>query len=544
MKKIITKTRDFIFARQTSIFSSTIIIGSMIMMARIFGFLRYRILAGLFTKEELDIYYAAFRIPDIIFEILITGALTTTFIPFFIKYQNNKKEQTKNISTIINIVMLSLIVGIIVLYIFLPQLIPIITPGFSEEKNSILVDFSRLLLIGQLPLFVASSFLTGISQARKTFIIPAIAPIVYNISIIIITILFHEKLHLLSAIIGVIVGAAGMFFIQLPSIFYSGFTYKFIIVKTKELWIFVKTATPRIITTLVNQIDATVDLSLASLIGAGSYTIFYLAQHLQLLPISIVGIAFGQASLPYLTDIYKTKNTEAFKKIITDSILSIFFITLPFMSFFIVARTPIVRLFFGGEKFDWEGTVLTARTLSFFALSIPFHSIYYFITRCFYAMFDSITPFIMSTVSIAINAILSYTFVVILKLEVWSLAISFSIAITINVSILIIILMKRIGGFDFKFIITELVKMTISTMIPTLILFYLQSLLDNLILDTSRTLNVFLLLIVNGSIFFILYLFLGWLFQTREMYLITKMIIKLKEYQRKILEVYTGTSIQ
>lgn len=544
MKKLISKTRDFIFTRQTSIFSSTIIIATMMLLARVFGFLRYRILASYFTKEELDIFFASFRIPDLVFEILITGALTTTFIPFFIKYKNNKEEQTRHISTIINVIMLGLFASIAVLYISLPVLMPLITPGFTAEKNAMITSFSRFLLIGQLPIFVASSFLTGISQARKSFIMPAIAPVLYNIGIIVCTVLFHNQWHLFAAIVGVVIGAFGMFFVQVPVIFYADFKYRLIISKSKELWLFIKTATPRVIATVANQIDATVDLSLASLLGAGSYTVFYLAQHLQLLPISVVGIAFGQASLPYLSEIYQTKNTEAFKKIIVDSILSIFFVTFPFMSFFIVSRTPIVRLFFGGEKFDWEGTVLTARTLSFFALSIPFHSAYYFITRCFYAMFDSITPFIMSTIAILLNVTMSCLFVLVWELPVWSLAISFSISIICNTSVLTLILMKRLGGFDLRFIFVELLKMGIATVISTLVLFSLQRLLDGLIFDTSRTLNVFLLLVTNGIIFMTLYLFFAWLFQTREIILISKMLLKIKEYQRKIVEVYTGTSIQ
>lgn len=516
----------------------------MMLLARVFGFLRYRILASYFTKEELDIFFASFRIPDLVFEILITGALTTTFIPFFIKYQHKKEEQTLHISTIINVIMLGLFVCIAILYLLLPTIIPMITPGFSAEKNQMIISFSRFLLISQLPLFVASSFLTAMSQARKSFIMPAIAPVLYNIGIIICTVLFHNQWHLFSAVIGVVIGATAMFLIQIPSVFYAQFRYKLIIAKSKELWLFLKTATPRVIATIANQIDATIDLSLASLLGAGSYTVFYLAQHLQLLPISVVGIAFGQASLPYLTEIYQSKNKKAFEKIIIDSILSIFFITLPFMSFFIISRTPIVRLFFGGDKFDWEGTVMTAETLTYFAISIPFHSAYYFITRCFYAMFDSMTPFILSTISIVINASLSVLFVIVWQLPVWSLAISFSVSIICNTCILTFILMKRLGGFDIKFISIELLKMGTATLISSFVLFSLNRLLPELVFETTRTLNIFLLILTNGIIFTVLYLFFAWLFQIREIILITKMILKLKEYQRKVVEVYTGTSIQ
>ena len=106
MERLLDRTKQFIFAKQTSIFTSTLLISYMIVIARFFGFIRDRVLTGYFSKGELDIYYAAFRIPDLIFEILITGALTTSFIPFFIRYHKNKDQQNVNISTIMNVIIL------------------------------------------------------------------------------------------------------------------------------------------------------------------------------------------------------------------------------------------------------------------------------------------------------------------------------------------------------------------------------------------------------------------------------------------------------
>ena len=104
MERLLKKTQDFIFAKQKSIFSSAVLLSFMIVLTSLSGFLRYRILAGYFNKEELDIFFASFRIPDIIFEILITGALTSTFIPIYLKYKANKKELSENISSIINLI--------------------------------------------------------------------------------------------------------------------------------------------------------------------------------------------------------------------------------------------------------------------------------------------------------------------------------------------------------------------------------------------------------------------------------------------------------
>src|SRR3989338_10070390 len=128
MDKLIDKTKQLLFAKQTSIISSTLLIAAMVMVSRIFGFLRYRTLTAYFTKEQLDIYFAAFRMPDLIFEILITGALTTSFIPFFIKYDKNKELQSLTISSVMNIISLALFGLILILTIFLGHIMPIITP--------------------------------------------------------------------------------------------------------------------------------------------------------------------------------------------------------------------------------------------------------------------------------------------------------------------------------------------------------------------------------------------------------------------------------
>jgi putative peptidoglycan lipid II flippase len=152
--------------------------------------LRFRVLASYFPKEQLDIFFASFRIPDIIFEILITGALTSSFIPIFIKYKDNPKELRENISSIINLIFLILFLIILTLFLFLKKITLVITPGFSPQKVDQITFFSSILLFGQLPFLILGNFLTGIGQANKTFFLPSIAPIFYNLAIITTTIFF------------------------------------------------------------------------------------------------------------------------------------------------------------------------------------------------------------------------------------------------------------------------------------------------------------------------------------------------------------------
>lgn len=539
MNRLFTGTKNLFLSKQRTIISSTLIVASTIILSRLFGFLRYRVLAGYFGKEELDIFFASFRIPDIVFELLITGALTTSFVPIFIKYQKNKEDLDVNISSIINITTGILFLLILVLFFTADWIIPLITPGFTGEKIQSVVFYSKILLLGQLPFLVLSNVLTGLGQANKTFIISSLAPVLYNVVIILVTVTFSSQHHLLAPIMGVVAGASIMFLIQIPLFYSSHFTYRAVLKFTKGLKDFYKLVIPRLITVLVAQIDATIDLTLTTLLAPGSYTIFYLAQHLQLLPVSIIGISFGQASLPYLTEVYQEKKHEEFRRIITESILSILFLTLPIAAFFIFARTPLVRLFFGGDKFDWAATVQTAFTLSYFALAIPTHSLYYFITRCFYAFLDSKTPFYTSLFSIALNVVLSLTFIFALHFPVWSLGLAFFISISANVWILLYMLGKKIEGFDNKMLTVELSKILLVTFLASFFSYWLMKILDGLILDTTRTINVVFLLFFVGLAFTSLYFFLAWSFGIKESAMLVKFMHKAKHYKKRVVEIYT-----
>ncbi len=539
VERFFKTTSNFIFARQKTIFSSALLLSFMIVLARLGGFLRYRILAGYFDPTSLDVFFASFRIPDLIFEILITGALTSSFIPIFIKYKANKEELSENISSVINLIFVLLFAFIVVASVFMDKIIGALTPGYGPAQTRQIVEFSLILLLGQLPFLVAGNFLTGLGQANKTFFLPAVAPIVYNLAIIIVTVFFSKTLLLAAPIWGVVAGAALMFIIQMPLLWYSRFDYKLVLKKTKGLVEFVRLVIPRAFTVVVAQIDATIDLTLSTLLGGGAYTAFYLAQHLQLLPVSVLGMAFGVASLPYLTEIYQEKRLDEFKKIVTDSILNLFFLTVPAAVFFIFARTPLIRLFFGGPKFSWDATVTTAVTLSYFSISLPFHTVYYLLTRCFYSILDSRTPFYVSLVSILINTVLSLLFVFYFRLPVWALGISFSISIIVNSLALFYILSRKIPGFPLDFIVVELGKMGLSAGIAGAFSYFLMKLLDGLIFDTAFTINVFLLLMTTFVAFMSIYLFIGWLVDVKELYLLTRLMLKAQEFQKKFTELYS-----
>lgn len=539
MDRFLNQTKKLIFRKQSDILSSAIILSAMMVTSRLFGVIRNRTLAEFFTKEELDIFFAAFRVPDFIFEIIITGALSSAFIPIFIKYKKNPESLKENMSSIINVMMMLLVFLVTFGYIFADKIVPLTIPGFSASDTQLVVELSRIFILSQLPFMVLGNIFSGIGQANKTFILTAIAPIVYTIGLIAGTIFLSSTYWIYGPAFGVMIGALLFFLIQFPIVFVVDFSYKLFAFNKKVIKEFFTLVVPRTLSVLTSQIDHTVDLILATLIGGGSYTIIYFAQRLQLFPVAFVGMAFGQASLPYISSLYKDKKFKTIKDLFVDSILQVFYVSVPMSIFFIFARTPLVRIAYGGGRFDWDATVQTAIALSAFALSIPIHSIFYFITRVFYASHDTKTPFLVNLFAIGINMGLSVYFIIIKELPVWALGISFSISITINVIILMVLYYRRIKGFSLTKLAINTSKIYMISFIAALPSYAVIKIFDNLILDTARTINVFLLLLLSAFVYGVFYLFSSWFFTVEEVYVLTKLLLKVKALRKRIDEVYT-----
>jgi putative peptidoglycan lipid II flippase len=204
---------------------------------------------------------------------------------------------------------------------------------------------------------------------------------------------------------------------------------------------------PRTFGLAVSQIDMTVDLILASLLGARMVTIFNFAQHLQQLPVGLFGASIAQAALPTLSVASVKEDGEHFRQTIMRAIHQILFFVLPVSVFFIVLRIPIVRLVFGASRFDWEATLLTGMTLSMFSISLFAQSLVHVLARGFYALYDTKTPVKVSVVSILVNTVLSIAFIRYWHLPIWSLGLSTSVASIVNAVILFFLLDRRLGKF-------------------------------------------------------------------------------------------------
>jgi putative peptidoglycan lipid II flippase len=510
---------EIIGKKQTTVGSAATILIFMVFASRIMGLVRDRLLSARFTPEELGVYFAAFRIPNLLFELLIMGALTSAFIPVFTRYLTHNEEEKgwRMTSTLINISLILLTALSIPLLVWTRQICDFLAPGFSSAEIDQMSSFTRFMVLMQVLPLLVGNFFTGLLQSYNLFIIPAVAPVVYNVGIILGILVLSPMWGLYGPVVGVGIGAVFFMLIQIPLLMRIGYRHTLAIdTSHKGVREVGRLIGPRTFGLAVSQIDMTVDLILASLLGSRMVTIFNFAQHLQQLPVGLFGASVAQAALPTLSVASVKEDKEHFKQTIIKSIHQILFFVLPASVFFIVLRIPIVRLVFGASRFDWQATVLTGMTLSMFSISLFAQSLVHVLARGFYALYDTRTPVIISIISIAVNTFLSVFFIQYWHLPVWSLGLSTSVASIVNVVILFIVLDRRIKKFPRWELFGPPFKMLLASVAAGFAIFIPLKVFDQLVFDTTRTIGLLFLTGTVGLVGLIVYLGIAWLFNVSQ----------------------------
>lgn len=523
---------DLVSRKQTTVGSAAMIMVIMVFASRVLGLLRDRLLSGRFAPEELGVYFAAFRLPNLLFELLVMGALTSAFIPVFTKYltQDKEAEGWQMTASLINISVLVLGVLSLPLLFFTETLSNLLAPGFTDMQIRQMSDYTRFMILFQVTPLLIGNFITGILQSYNLFFLTALAPVVYNIGIILGIVVLTPVLGLKAPVVGVGIGAMFFMAIQLPLLIRLGYRHTLSFdYKNKGVREVGKLFAPRTLGLAVSQIDTTVDLMLASLLGARMVTIFNFAQHLQQLPVGLFGATVAQAALPTLSRASVKQDKEEFIKSVIRAIHQILFFVLPASVFFIVLRIPIVRLVFGAARFDWQATVLTGVTLSMFSISLFAQALVHVLARGFYALYDTRTPVMISIISIIINTVASIVFIQVYHLPVWALGLSTSIASIVNAGVLFVLLNRRVGGFPKMKLFWPPIKMIVAAVISGVFIFVPLKLFDQLVFDTTRTFGLLLLTGTAGGAGLLSYLFLAWVFEVTEVHAFLALISKVRK---------------
>ncbi len=402
--------KKLINGKTGSITSAALILGVASLASKALGLLRDRILAGEFgAGRELDIYLAAFRIPDFIFNIVVIGALSAGFIPVFTKLISEKKEQRafRTANAVLNLLFIVLIFFCLLAIIFAPNLIHLLTPGFDSAKKEATVELTRIMFLS--PIFLLlSSVIGGILQSYQRFFVYSLSPILYNLGIITGAIYFTELWGLKGLAWGVVLGSFLHFSIQLPIAIKLGFSYQWVIdIKDNGVRKIIRMMIPRTLTLFVVQFNLLVITIIASTLNEGSLVVFNFANNLQSFPLGLFAISFAIASFPILSSLSEKEKRNEFAKNLNIIIKQILFFIIPTSIFLIVLRAQIVRIILGWGKFDWQDTILTLNALQIFALSLFAQALIPLLSRAFWALHDAKTPFFAALISAVINLILA-----------------------------------------------------------------------------------------------------------------------------------------
>ncbi len=404
-------------SRSNTITFSAVLIAFSVGMSALLGLLRDRLLAANFgAGVDLDIYFAAFRIPDFVYGVLIMGGIVAAFLPVFADtLERDKEDGWKLANNTLNVLCLVLVFLGTVLFIFAPVIVRFIAPGFTGEEREFMALLTRIMMVSPVLLGISSLF-SGILQYFDRFLAYSLAPVLYNVGIIFgilfLAPLFDPEKALMGVALGVVVGSVMHFIIQIFPAYFSGFSYKWIIdLKQKELKRIFYLIIPRFIGQFATQINLVVITALGSMLAAGSISVFYFAEHLQAFPVRVVGVAFAVAAFPSFSRSFALKNKEMFLEHFSMVVRQVLFLIIPISVFVFLLRAHIVRLVLGTGEFGWGATQLTAASLGIFSFSFFATALVHVLVRAFFSFQDTRTPVIASVIAMTFNIILSFLFI-------------------------------------------------------------------------------------------------------------------------------------
>lgn len=532
VNKWFTNGKSLLYQRQTNILSAAIVMMVLMLASKFLGLLRNRALAGQFgAGKELDIYVTAFVIPDFLANLLIIGTLSTAFIPVFSSYlaKDKQKEAWKIASALLNLSFILFGIFGLLIFIFAPTIASLMLVSPAEKPDFIfltrLIVFSEILLIG-------GGFLSSILQSFHRFILPALAPVFYNLGTILGIVFLAPMMGIKGVVVGVVLGALLHLVIQIPLVRALGFDYQGLLsLKLEGVVKILKLALPRVLSVAFTQLEWAISVFFANLLSSGSPSILRFSFDLQNFPISLFGLTIATAALPTLSLQWADRKVGEFKNTFISSLSQALYFAAPLSMILIVLRIPVVRLVLGAGKFNWQDTVATATTLSYFSLGIATYAAFMVITRAFYAMHDTLTPVKVTAVSLLLYLVLSLFFVVNYKdVALLGLAASGSSVFSFLVSILI--LNRKVEGLEPGRLFLPVLKIFVATVAMGISIYLPVKFLDRYIIDTTRTINLVFLTSLVSLIGFSIYFFLTWLLRLEEHKIFLRLIQKTRDWKK------------
>jgi putative peptidoglycan lipid II flippase len=436
--------------RASSLAIAALTVAAGFLASRLLGLLRSVLIANSFgTSPELDAYWVAFRLPDLVFQLLAGATLASAFIPTFAGVQAREGEAAawRLASSVLNLVLLATIAFAIVAFILAPQIVPLLAPGLGEqtgqeeELQSLAIELTRIMLISPV-LFAASGMFMGILNARRHFLTPALAPIFYNLSIIGAA-LVSQDVRVLAA--GVVVGAALHLAVQLPDLRLAGMAYH-LVAKWSDAAVreVVRLMAPRILGLAAAQVSVYFSaIFFASRLEPGAISAVSFAWLIVMTPIGIIGMAISTAAFPTLAE-QAVRENDAFRATLSRTLRLILYLSLPAGVGLALLSKPLVVVLLQRGEFGVESSRLTAEALLFYAPALVAHCGIEIVSRGFYALSDTRTPVAIAVFAMVLN--LGLAALLVGPYEVRGLAMAISLAAIYEFIFLFFMLTRRVPG--------------------------------------------------------------------------------------------------
>ena len=419
-------------------------------LSRVAGLAREIVIGAYFgTSPQLDAYLAAFRVPDILFQLVAGGALGSAFIPTFATYWTKAKraEAWLLFSRVVNLVTLLLIVIAAFVALFAHPLVnQVIAPGFTAEQQLLTARLMRWMLLSTV-IFGASGLIMGALNTTQHFLLPAAAPVFYNLAIIMGALLLSPTMGINGLVIGVVVGAVCHLLIQLPGLWRVGGHYRLTAsISDPGVREVMRLMGPRVLGLFFVQMHFLVNTILASGLAPGSLSALNYAWLLMLLPQGVFAQSIATAIFPTFAAQVAAGQVLAMRRSFGQIIRTILFLTIPAAIGLYLLRVPLITLLLQRREFTSESTALVAYALQFYALGLVAHAVVEISVRAFYALHDTWTPVLVGIGAMVLNILLSLWWVQ--SMQHGGLALANSVATSIEMALLLWLLRARIGGLD------------------------------------------------------------------------------------------------
>lgn len=501
-----------------TIASAALILALTSLASRFLGLIRDRLLAGHFgAGDTLDVYYAAFRIPDTIYNLLVLGALSAGFIPVFVslwkKDDKNNQEAWRFVNSLLNILLIALLVIGVLFFIFTPYLMRLITPGFVGEKFNLTVALTRIMFLSPL-LLGLSSIWGGVLQSLKRFLVFSLTPIFYNLGIIFGIVFLVPRYGIFGLAWGVVLGALAHMVIQLPSLISLGFRYRPVLDwRDKGVARLARLMVPRTLTLAVSQLNFVAITVLASFLAAGSLAVFNFAYNIWTFPLGILAASIATAAFPVLAQSAAAKDKLNFTKTFSGTFRQILFLMAPAGALLIVLRAQIVRVILGTGQFDWNDTILTINSLQYLTVGLFAEGLILLLVRGFFAFEDTKTPFWIGLISSVFRIFGAWAFS--FYLGVAGLALGYAAGSIINFILLWFLLERKTGGLNSKEIFVSGSKIIAASVLAAGAAYAGLQIMDKFA-DTSKFSGILTQGVAAGVIGVFIYFLAAWLLRSQE----------------------------